>query len=151
MGTKVDIFSIMATLDKGDYFVYDRLSESERKEVSTYMLLKWMCSTTDNTQILRMNTVVNPIIFNTNKHDSLHMKLLAIGSNKKSKKYNWIKQKSSTNKKQKLCLAAIQQYYKISEREAVLALPTLNKEDILSICEELGYQKEEIAKIKKEL
>ena len=68
------------------------------------MLMKWMSATSDSQQILRINSIVNPIIFNTNKHNSLHMKLLAIASNKKSKKYTWIKQKSRSNKKQKIIL-----------------------------------------------
>ncbi len=74
MKTKNDIFSIMAALDKGDYFVYDKLSPEERKEAPIFMLLKWMCATSDDSQILRMNTIVTPIILITYKHDSLHMK-----------------------------------------------------------------------------
>lgn len=151
MKTKNDIFSIMAALDKGDYFVYDKLSPEERKEAPIFMLLKWMCATSDDSQILRMNAIVNPIIFNTYKHDSLHMKLLAIASNKKSKKYTWIKQKSSSNKKQKLAINVIKEYYNISEKEALLAISSLDKKEIIEMCEVLGYQKEEIAKIKKEL
>ncbi len=45
----------------------------------------------------------------------------------------------------------IKEYYNISEKEALLAISSLDKKEIIEMCEVLGYQKEEIAKIKKEL
>ncbi|QDJ96415.1 hypothetical protein Xoosp13_229 [Xanthomonas phage Xoo-sp13] len=76
--------------------------------------------------------------------------LLTACSDSKSKRYSWIKKKGK-DKKAAVSVSAIAQYYDISKSEAIGYLPRLTLEDVLDMAEDLGYDKEQIKKIKTEL
>jgi ketosteroid isomerase-like protein len=50
-----------------------------------------------------------------------------------------------------MALDIVKEYYDFSEREAKQSLPLLSSEDVIQLAEELGYQVDEIKKLKKEL
>lgn len=75
------------------------------------------------------------------------MQLLQVASSKKSKRYAWLGVKSQ--KKSVECLEVIKQYFGLSEREAkTYSFPP--QEELMQMAEELGWDKDKIAKLKKE-
>jgi hypothetical protein len=80
----------------------------------------------------------------------LLFKLLAAAATGRNRRYNWIKApgaKSST----KLKVEAIEQYYDVTTREANLYADQVSAEDVLEMAELLGWDKDEINKLKKEV
>jgi hypothetical protein len=145
---KLDIFGLLSNIDSprsGD--IYDKLTEDERKGFAPLVVMRWMSGTSDERQIMMLNEFVNPSVFTLSDHPHLLMQLLQVASSKKPKRYAWLGVKS--NKKSVECVEVIKQYFGISEREAkTYSLPP--QEEILQMAEELGWDKDRIAKLKKE-
>lgn len=147
---KLDIFKLLGRLDKGDYHVWEKLSDEERKGFSSLVTMRWMSGTSDARQVVFLNELVNPMIFNLSDHPELQMKLLAIASSKQNKRYKWLSMKTTRKVKPKI-LNVIKEYLEYSSKDAEEASVLISNEDIISMAEELGYQPDEIKNIKKEL
>jgi hypothetical protein len=147
---KLDIFDLLSKIDRGDLHIWDKLSEDERKGFAPLVVMRWMSGVTEARQIVYLNELINPLIFQLGKHPDLLMKLLAACSSKKQRRYFWL---AASKKKaaKKLEVQVLQEYYGYSERVAKQQLPLLDGEDILTMAEELGWQKDELAKLKKEI
>lgn len=146
---KLDIFKLLGDLNSpkaGD--IYEKLSDDERKGFAPLVVMRWMSGTSDERQIILLNEFVNPYVFPLGKHPHLLMQLLQVASSKTSKRYAWLGIKSK--KKQVEAYRVIQEYFELSTREAkTYSLPPA--EELLKMAEELGWQKDEIAKLQKEL
>lgn len=106
-----------------------------------------MTGTSDQSQIIRLNTVANPYLFSGTADKSALFKLLAVASTGKNVRYSWLKGPSSKTKK--LTAEVICSYYECSQRES--AGYKIDADSLLEMAEELGWDKEQIAKLKKEL
>jgi hypothetical protein len=145
-----DLFQGLSDLSKRDVYWYKKLSDDDKKAAAPFVIARWMTGTNDIAQLVRLNTFVNPYIFSLGTEKGLLFSLLAASATGKSKRYSWIKApgaKSAT----KLRLEVIKQYYEVSTREAAGYADTIEAEDILAMAEECGWEKEEIAKLKKEV
>lgn len=146
---KLDIFRLLSDIDNprsGD--IYDKLTEDERKGFAPLVVMRWMTGTSDERQIMLLNEFANPNIFALSDHPQLLMQLLQLSSSKKSKRYAWLGVKSQ--KKHVECFEVLKQYFGISEKEAkTYSLPP--QEELMQMAEELGWDKDKIAKLKKEL
>lgn len=145
-----DLFEGLAKLSSGDQLWYDRLSPEDKKAASPFVIGRWMTGTNDPAQIIRLNTFVNPYVFSLGQDKALLFKLLAAAATGKTKRYTWLKAptaKSST----KLRVEVIKQYYDVSTREAMLYTINTSAEDTMLMAEELGWDREELAKLKKEV
>lgn len=145
-----DLFDGLAKLSSGDMQWYDRLSEEDKKAASPFVIFRWMTGTTDQAQLVRLNTFVNPYIFSLGTEKALLFKLLAAAATGRTKRYTWLKAptaKTST----KLSVEAIRQYYDVSVREALRYTSNISAENIILMAEELGWDKEELTKLKKEV
>ena len=144
-----DLFDGLEKLSSGDSKWYDRLSSEDKKSASPFVISRWMTGTTDQAQLIRLNTFVNPYIFSLGHDKALLFKLLAAAATGKTKRYQWINN-PGTKKATKLRLEVIKEYYEVSNREAVL-YTTILAEDILLMAQELGWDREELTKLKKEV
>lgn len=145
-----DLFEGLAKLSSRDLQWYDRLSDEDKKAASPFVIARWMTGTSDQAQLVRINTFVNPYGFSLGQEKPLLFKLLAAAATGKSKRYKWMKApgaKSAT----KLRLEVIKQYYEASTREALSYANTIEPEDILTMAEELGWEQDELKKLKKEV
>jgi hypothetical protein len=147
---KLDIFKVIEKLNKGDLHIWETLSEEEQKGFGAYIITRWMSGTTDMMQIMLINELVNPIIFNLGKHPELLCKMLACCGTKSYRKFNWVAD-SKTNKVSSGAISVLKETYNYSTREAQQMVHLLSKDDIIELAENLGMQKEEITKLKKEL
>ncbi len=141
-----DLFAGLSALGRKDLNWFEGLSAEGQKAAAPFVMMRWMSGTSDLAQIIRLNTVANPYMFAGSADKSALFKLLAVAATGKSSRFSWIKGPGS--KAKKLSIEAIVQYYDCSPREA--ATYTVAAEDLIEMVEELGWDKEEIAKLKKE-
>lgn len=150
---KLDLFGLLSKLDKKQYDLWKSYNEQERKEISPLIIMRWLSGTSDKRQIIFLNELVNKLVFDlSGEHKELLLKLLAVANSGTPRRYFWMAQKSSASEKRgaKRAVAAVEQYYQCSPKEAKEHLRILDKEDVIQICESLGMQKEEIQLVKKE-
>lgn len=145
-----DLFEGLASLSKGDQQWYTRMPPEDQKTASPYVIARWMTGTSDSAQLLRLNTFVNPYVFPLGAEKELLFKLIAAAATGKTRRYTWMKApvaKQAT----KLRVEAIKQFYEASTREASLYVKNIPAEDILEMAETLGWEKDEMTKLKKEV
>jgi hypothetical protein len=148
----LDMFSVLARIDEKDYSIWDSLSEEQIKEVSPYMLLRWMTGTTNEKQLIFLNRIVNTLLFSVgNDHKELMLKLLTVSSQGGQKRYKWINHKTNKKAGSKLALEVVKTYLRESERHAIDAMRLYSPEEIIEMAEDLGWQLDEIKPLKKEL
>lgn len=147
---KVDIFGLLDKLSLGDKDVLSSYTEEEQKTISPLVIMRWLSCTSDPRQIVFLNALVNHQIFAIPKHPGLLFKLMACCTNKQKTRYTWLGQKKTGGTK-KLSVQVIQTYYNYSSREAVQYLKILTKEDLIGMAEQLGWDKSELTKLKREL
>lgn len=146
---KLDIFDLLKKINSGDLHIWEKLTEEERKSISPYIVSQWMFGTSNQVQIIFLNELVNPFIWSFSKHPHLLLKLMACCGTGSFQKFTWI---PFTKKKKEASLSTkvLQEYYNYSEKTARQQLHLLTFEDILEMAEELGWQKDELTKLKKE-
>lgn len=147
---KLDIFELLGKINSsksGD--IYSKLSDDEKKGFAPLIVMRWMSGTSDQRQIILLNEFVNKYVFSLAKHPHLLMQLLQVASSKTSKRYQWIGVKSK--KKSNLMKRAVKEYYDMSDREVAMLSPFPDNESIMEMAEHLGWDKDEINTLKKEL
>lgn len=144
MSRKNDIFNILSKIDVGDISAYDSIE----KEFSPFMAMKWMASCKDPQRILATNQLLNLCVFNLHREKKLLYFLACCISDGERKRYNWIKRyKNVDTTKANL----ISEFFSITEKEAKTGLWKYATEDYLEMAQELGYNNDEIKKIKKKI
>lgn len=148
---KLDIFKVLGKISTKKYEYYDELSEEEVKAFQPLVVMRWLTGTKDPAQVYFINELVNPLVFNLDKHKHLLYDMMAISSTGSTTRYQWKKAKSKKSTKSPMITKVVRDYYKYSSSDAAEVLPLLSDEDILSYAEELGRQPDDIKLIKKEL
>lgn len=148
----LDIFDILGKLSMGNTELYQTLTEEEQKSISPLVLMRWMSGTSDLRQIVFLNEFVNPFLFSIGANNKeLMVKLLAIASSKQPHRYHWKGIKKKEGKESTLGLKVLKEFYEYSTREAREVIRHLTKEDITEMAEKLGWQADELKKLKKDL
>lgn len=142
-----DLFAFLGTLSKRDLGAYTKLVPEAQKAVAPFVLMRWMTGTSDAAQIVRINTFVNPYAFSLGQDKDLLCKLLAAAATGKTGRYAWLKGPGS--KSEKLRLEVIKQFYGVSTREA--SSYTIDPESIMEMAAELGWDEDELKKLKAEV
>jgi len=148
---KLDIFQTLTSISRKNQEYYSNLSEEEKKGFMPLVVERWLTGTRDARQVYFINELVNPFVFSLANHKPLLYKLMTICTSGKSGRYNWTKALSKKSSSTPIAISCIKQYYDYSTLHAIDALPLLSNDDILLIAEDLGKQKEDIAKLKREL
>ena len=148
---KLDIFRTLNHIDRKDQNFYGDLSEEEKKGFLPVIVARWMSGTSDAKQVYILNEIVNPYVFSLHTHKELLYQLMTVCTSGRTKRYFW--NKTASNKQTNLpeTIEVIKEYFGYSTSHARDALKLLSKADILDCAEQLGRQKDEIAKITKEL
>ena len=150
MAFKLDIFKLLGMIgSKSSGDIYKGLSDDEKKGFAPLVVMRWMSGTGDQRQIMALNTFANRFIFPLGKHPHLLMQLLQACSSKAGGRAQWLAIKGGTKKTQ-LRNEVIMEYfdYSVNELRALTVFPS--NDDVIQMAEELGWQKEELAKLKKE-
>jgi hypothetical protein len=138
-----DLFEALNALDKKDYGYYDRLSETQKKKFSPFMMLQWMSMVKGTGEIQRyyaMSTEyhANKYMFNENiqKHPALCWLMLCASSPGIGKQYRqWIPNISlKVSKLETMAkLKEIKDYY-------TKVYPSANSSDLTEISGEYVHQ-----------
>ena len=144
-----NLFDFFSKVDSGNFDAISKLSDAEKKSMAPIVLMRWLSGTASKKQILHINHILNPVVFDLYKHQDLLFQLMVACSDGTSKRYKWIK-KESKIKKKPITLDIIQKYYECSMREAEEYINSIKSEDIMSMALALGEDKSIIDKLKKE-
>lgn len=133
---------------------FDGLTPERQKELSVFMIARMMAGTNDPVHLLRMNQVFNPYHFGDSTKGVLtprkqdHMKLLAVAANHgRPVKFNWIK--APKKRAKNTIVECICEFYDCSARES--AAYKIDEQTLIEMAEELGWDKDRIAKLTKEI
>lgn len=141
-----DLFQGLAQLGSRDFTWYDSLSDAGKKAAAPFVLMRWMSGTSDPLQILKLNEVANPYMFSGGFTKSQQITMLTASATGKNKRYSWLKMPNS--KSASKTIQALCEYYECSVREAKTYSVLL--QDLLEIVAELGWEKDDVDKLKKE-
>ena len=147
---KLDIFRVLRHTDQKDTSFFDNLTEEEQKAYQPLVAMRWLSGTTDTRQIVFLNELVNRFVFSIPNHKGLLYKLMTVCTAGKPRRYYWNKTAKKTSSAPS-AVSVIQDYFEYSSSDAIDALPVLSNEDILFYAEQLGRQKDELTKLKREL
>lgn len=142
---KLDIFETLKHIDDFDVDHFSELTEDQEKTLQPLVVMRWLSGTKDTKQITRINSVINPFVFSLHKEKKLLIRLLLCCSTSK-KMYTWNKRKKQ--EKTTLRSQLIQEYYDCSVKESLIYEKSILLEDLISMAEELGYDNEQIKKLK---
>lgn len=151
MSTKLDLFGLLDQINKKNVQYFKCMTDEDVKAFQPLVVMRWLSGTASERQIVYLNELVNPCVFSLYKHKELLYGLLTTCTSGKSQRYVWNKTVSKKTTMFINTVEMIKSYYKYDTLRAIDALPLLSDQDILMMADDLGLQKEEISKIKKEL
>jgi hypothetical protein len=147
---KVDLFWLLGQLDAKNFDLWDQLTEEQRKEVSPYMILRWLAGCNDPEQLVMLGEVANACLFEFGNKKDLMLKVLTACTASGSKRYKWTAPKGAVKSSSK-ALQLIADTYKMPLRHAIDVRPLFTNAEVTALAEAQGWQKDELAELKKEL
>ncbi len=146
---KLDIFAILAALDRKDVDFYSNLTPAEQKTIQPFVLMRWLTGTYNKRQVFLINELINPYVFSMNDHKDLLWKMLTMCTTGKPQRYVWNKP-GARGSASPTAIKIIQQYFGYNSRDSAQTLKLLSHDDVILMAEELGWQDDEINKVRKE-
>jgi hypothetical protein len=139
----------MAAFDRKDRKYYDKFTDEERKQFSTYLMLRYGASTEGNVDfqsyyLLATNENVNKHFFDLNKHPKLQWLLCTtVSPNMGKQKHYWqpAKKKETNNKAVKFLTAL---YPELKDDEIKLLAELNDKRDLTDMARKLGWDDKRI-------
>lgn len=147
----LNIFNVLSRISTKDNEYYNALEGNERKELQPFVIMRWLTGTSDARQIYFINELVNRVVFDFTHHKQLLFNLLCVSTSGSARRYQWMKPASRKGANLSTAIGVIKRYFKYNTREATEVLPILTNDQIMEFAEDLGLQKEEISKLKREL
>lgn len=144
----LDIFKLLSDLG-GKADAYAKLSDDEKKGFAPIVVQRWLAGTKDERQVMALNTFANKHVFALGKHPHLLARLFQACNSKVPRRYYWLGVKGK--KKHALVDEVLKQHFGWSSNELrkQTVLPT--PDEVLLFAQELGWQKDELVKLQREL
>jgi hypothetical protein len=141
----------MAAYDRKDRDYYDKFTDEERKQFSTYLMLRYGASVGGNKDLqayylMATNKFVNKHFFDLNKHAKLQwLMCTTVSPNMGNQFHYWLaakkKEGKSTNKLRKV-VASLYPNMKSDEMDMFMSMNT--EKEIKEYCKELGWDDKRI-------
>lgn len=144
MTQKLPIKDILAAIDLGGITVWDELSEEEKKQVSFFLLNRYISSVKGNREkqelaVFKTNEYYNKHFFSLQKHKKLLWLLLCISGNTKNIEYHqWIGHKKKTGDNSKSAKFLAELYPNKKQDEIEMLARILSKKEIQELAKEYG-------------
>jgi len=138
----------LPAMDFRDLDFYDNLNETEKKEISLWLLMRFMSSSQRDAEhhIMMVNDLVNVDFSVISKHPELQWKLLALCGTKKKQYHPWIAPPKGV-KKSKIEEAILQFYPLLRSDELELFLTINSREDLETFFKDNGYDDKTIKEL----
>ena len=147
---KLPLKDILAAVDMGAKTVWDELDDEERKQVSFWLLNRYVSSVAGNREdqelaVFKTNEYYNKNFFNLQKHKKLLWQLLCIAGNTKKIQYHeWIGYKHR-NKSNSKALKFLQKIYPNMKQDEVELLARIStKKELFALGEAFGMDKKSV-------
>lgn len=146
MATRLDIFKVLRAIDMKDYLFYDSLTDTEKKEFTAFISLKWSASvegsnTIQHYYLTSMNHYANMHLFDINKHPKLQWLSLVAGSpNFGQQRHKWIamKKKTSTKKKDDIKKQLLSMFPTYKDDDIELLSTLVTKKELKQYAKDCG-------------
>lgn len=144
MAQKLPLKDVLAAIDMGAMSVWDELSDDERKQVSFYLLNRYVSVVQGSREkqelaVFKTNEYYNKHFFTLQKHKKLLWQLLCLaGNSKKIEYHNWIghKKKDGSNSNAVKFLTSLYPNKKQDEIELLASIST--KKELLQLAKDNG-------------
>ncbi len=148
---KLPLKDILGAIDMGAKDVWNELTDEQRKQVSFYLLNRYVSSikgSRDNQElaVFKTNEYYNKHFFTLQKHKKLLWQLLCLSGNTNKIEYHeWIgyKKKAGDNSKATKFLSKMFPNMKQDEVELLARIST--KKELLSLAEDYGIDKKDVS------
>lgn len=148
---KLPLKDILAAIDMNGQSVWDELSDDEKKQISFYLLNRYVSSVKGNRDkqelaVFKTNEYYNKNFFTIQKHKKLLWQLLCISGNTgKIEWHEWIghKKKGSTNKNIKWLL---KMFPNMKQDEVELLAGISTKKELEELAEAYGMDRKDVGK-----
>ena len=144
---KLPIKDILAAVDMGAMNIWDELSDEEKKQVSFYLLNRYVSSVKGNREkqelaVFKTNEYYNKHFFTLRKHKKLLWQLLCMSGNTKNIAYHeWIgHKKKGSSDNNKIVKFLMQMYPNKKQDEVELLAQISTKKEIKEWAKEHGIE-----------
>ena len=147
---KLPIKDILAAVDMGATNVWDELSDEEKKQVSFYLLNRYVSSVKGNREkqelaVFKTNEYYNKHFFTLQKHKKLLWQLLCISGNTKKIAYHeWIGYKKKTGDNSKATKFLSNMFPNMKQDEVELLARISTKKELQEYAESHGTNKKDV-------
>ena len=146
----LDIFWVLNQLDSKNFELWDQLTEDQRKEVSPFVILRWLTGCADPEQLVMLGEVASTCLFDFGQKKELMLKIFAACTANGGKRYKWVNPKGTT-KSSSRALELISLTYRMSLKQAAEVRPQFTTDEVVELAIAQGWQKNEITDLQKEL
>ena len=140
----------MAAFDRKDRRYYDKFTDEERKQFSTYLMLRYGASVEGSVDfqsyyLLATNENVNKYFFDLNKHPKLQWLLCTtVSPNMGKQKHYWQPAKKKEGSNNKAIKFLTEQFPALKEDEIKLLAEINDKSDLTDMARKLGWDDKRI-------
>ena len=143
---KLPIKYILAAIDMGAKNVWDEINDEERKQVSFWLLNRYVSSVKGDRDkqelaIFKTNEYYNKNYMEVSKHQKLQWQLLCMsGATEKIEYHPWIGFKKKTQDNNKLVKVLEQVYPNMKQNEVEILARISSKSEIKKLAEDYGIE-----------
>lgn len=143
--TKLPIKDILAAIDMGAKNVWDEITDEEKKQVSFWLLNRYVSSVKGNREsqelaVFKTNEYYNKNYMEVSKHPKLQWQLLCMSGNTGDIKFHqWIGHKKKASSDNNKAVKLLEQIYpNMKQDEVELLARTSTKKELKQLAEEYG-------------
>lgn len=140
----------MAAFDRKDRKYYDKFTDEERKQFSTYLMLRYGASVEGSSELqayylMAANERLNKHFFDLNKHPKLQWLLCTtVSPNMGKQKHYWQAAKKKEGNNNKAIKFLTEQFPQLKDDEIKLLAEINDKRDIADMARNLGWDDKRI-------
>lgn len=148
---KLDIFTVLGNITKGNVDYIDSLSDEEVKAFQAYVVQLWLKGANNYhaERMVLMNEVSNPYVFSLGRHPKLIYKLFCVAHGfNDGARFTFNRKRGKTANRS---LSVVMNAYDYTQQKAQEALSILTNDDLLALAKDLGYDQKEMRELEKEI